>query len=344
MVKMTDIAAKAGVSQATVSLVLNNRTDGVRISDATRQRVIAAARDLGYQRNEVARAMVTGKTRVIGFASARHDCEENFRALAGLTEGAFEGEYSVKIFPVENVRPDYDLGRACVEQRLAGLVAQDLPATLLAAVKANLDRFNIPIVTMGGSDHVDDTLNILADEVQGATEALEHLKNLGHKRIGWVEGGPQASCLAPGRSGIFRDAAARAGVAIDEALMLKGGADMGDTEEAARGFFASAGHPTAVLCCCDRSALMTIRAARKCGLRVPDDLSVVGFGGLTFCDLSDPPLSSVSIPYWRLGRRAATEIIEHSEKPSGTNGSRWDRDITLPAGFVDRASTGSVRG
>lgn len=61
MVKMTDIAARAGVSQATVSLVLNNRTDGVRISDATRQRVIAAARELGYQRNEVARAMVTGR-------------------------------------------------------------------------------------------------------------------------------------------------------------------------------------------------------------------------------------------------------------------------------------------
>lgn len=345
MVKMTDIAAKAGVSQATVSLVLNNRTDGVRISEATRQRVIAAARDLGYQRNEVARAMVTGKTRVVGFAAGRNDCEENFRALAGVTEGAFEGEYSVKIFPAESVRPDYDLGRACVEQRLAGLVAQDLPATLLATVKTNLDRFHIPIVTMGGSDIVSGTLSILADEVQGATEALEHLKKLGHRRIGWVEGGPQASCLAPGRERIFRDAATRTGVAVDDALIVKGRAeDMGGAEEAARGLLASAVRPTAVLCCCDRSALMAIRAARKCGLGVPADLSVVGFGGLTFCELSDPPLSSVSIPYWRLGRRAAAEIIEYSEKRGGGNGSGWDRDITLPASFVDRASTRPVRG
>ncbi|MCC6353724.1 MAG: LacI family DNA-binding transcriptional regulator [Verrucomicrobiae bacterium] len=343
MVKMTDIAAKAGVSQATVSLVLNNRTDGVRISEATRQRVIAAARDLGYQRNEVARAMVTGKTRVIGFAAGRHDCEESFRALAGVTEGAFEGEYSVKIFPVESVRPDYDLGRACVEQRLAGLVAQDLPDRLTAAVKANLDRFRIPMVTMGGSGDAGGILHVLADEVLGAAEALEHLKKHGHSRIGWVEGGPQASCLASGREQIFRDAAARAGVAIDETLMVKGGAEMGDTEGAAKKLFGSGAPPTAILCCCDRSALVAIRAARQCGLKVPGDISVVGFGGMTFCDLSDPPLSSVAIPYWRLGRRAAAEIIELSEKRDG-NGSGPAREITLPTGFVDRASTGPARG
>lgn len=343
MVKMTDIAARAGVSQATVSLVLNNRTDGVRISDATRQRVIAAARELGYQRNEVARAMVTGKTRVIGFATGRHDCEENFRALAGVTEGAFEGEYSVKVFPVENSRADYDLGRACVEQRLAGLVAQDLPGPLLASLKANLDRFHIPIVTMGGTAGPEGTLNILADEVTGAAEALTHLKGLGHRRVGWVEGGPQASCLSPGRERIFREAAARAGVEVDPGLMVRGGAEMEGTEGAARAMFGSSDRPTAVLCCCDRSALMAIRAARACGLGVPSDLSVVGFGGLTFCELSDPPLSSVVIPYWRLGRKAAAEIIEHSEKRGEGNGSAWGRELTLAAAFVDRASTGPVR-
>lgn len=344
MVKMTDIAARAGVSQATVSLVLNNRTDGVRISDATRQRVIAAAKELGYQRNEVARAMVTGKTRVIGFAAARQDCEESFRTLAGVTEGAFEGEYSVKVFPVENARADYDLGRACVEQRLAGLVAQDLPGSLLAVVKANLDRFQIPIVAMGGGGGADGTLSILADEVQGATEALKHLKGLGHRRIGWIEGGPQASCLATGRDRIFREAAAGAGLPVDDALFAKGGANMVDAEEVAGALLGSPGRPTAVLCCCDRSALVIIRAARKCGLAVPSDLSVVGFGGLTFCELCDPPLSSVVIPYWRLGRRAAAEVIEHSEKRGGGNGSSWVREITIPAGFVDRGSTGPVRG
>lgn len=343
MVKMTDIAAKAGVSQATVSLVLNNRTDGVRISEATRQRVIAVARELGYQRNEVARAMVTGKTRVIGFAAARNDCEENFRALTGVTEGAFEGQYSVKVFPVENARPDYDLGRACVEQRLAGLVAQDLPAELLSAVKANLDRFQIPIVTMGGVSRVSGTLNIVADEVQGAVEALNHLKKLGHERIGWVEGGPQASCLAPCREKIFREAARRAGVQVDDSLTVKGGSEMPGVEVATRQLLAGPKRPTAVLCCCDRSALLVIRSARQSKLKVPEDLSVVGFGGLTFSDLSDPPLSTVAVPYSRLGRRAAAEIIEYSEKRGNGNGTGWDRDINLPASFVDRASTGPAR-
>lgn len=337
MVKMTDIAAKAGVSQATVSLVLNNRTDGVRISEATRQRVMAVARELGYQRNEVARAMVTGKTRVIGFAAARNDCEENFRALAGVTEGAFAGEYSVKVFPVESPRADYDLGRACVEQRLAGLVAQDLPAGVLSAVKTNLDRFKIPIATIGGA--IEGALSIVADEVQGAVEALEHLKKLGHENIGWIEGGPHASCLAPVRMDIFKEAARRADVKVDESLMI----EAEEIEDATRKMMGSDKRPTAVLCCCDRSALMVIRAARRSGLTVPEDLSVVGFGGLTYCDLSDPPLSTIAIPYARLGRKAATEIVQHSEKkPESSNGA-WDRDVTMPATFVDKASTGPAK-
>lgn len=339
MVKMTDIAAKAGVSQATVSLVLNNRTDGVRISEATRQRVMAVARELGYQRNEVARAMVTGKTRVIGFAAGRSDCEENFRALAGVTEGAFAGEYSVKVFPVESSRPEYDLGRACVEQRLAGLVAQDLPKEMLTAVKTNLDRFKIPIATIGGA--IEGALSIVADEVQGAVEALEHLKGLGHERIGWVEGGPHASCLAPVRSEVFKEASKKANVAIDEALMVQSE----EIEDAIKKLISGEKRPTAILCCCDRSAMIAIRAARRAGLSVPDDLSVVGFGGLTYCELSDPPLSSIAIPYARLGRKAATEIVEYSEKkkPEGGNGA-WDRDMTMPASFVDRQSTGPARG
>jgi DNA-binding LacI/PurR family transcriptional regulator len=86
-----------------------------------------------------------------------------------------------------------------------------------------------------------------------------------------------------------------------------------------------------------------IRSARQSNLNVPADLSVVGFGGLTFSDLCDPPLSSIAIPYSRLGRRAAAEIIEYSEKRGHGNGTGWDRDINLPASFVDRASTGPAR-
>lgn len=339
MVKMTDIAAKAGVSQATVSLVLNNRTDGVRISEGTRQRVLAAARDLGYQRNEVARAMVTGRTRIIGFAAARQEVEESIRSLVGLVAGATASEYNVRVFPLESTRPDYDLGRACVEQRLAGLAAMDLGADLIARIKPELDRFEIPLVILGGPGRHSDELRVVADEAPGILEALKHLKGLGHQKVGWIEGGPRGACLSSCRDSVFREACGKAGLAVNDAFLLKAGPDATGIEPELGRLFGAQDRPTALLCCCDRVGMLALRAARKAGRRVPEDISLVGCGGASVCELGDPPLSSITVPYRRLGQHAAEAIVARAEQRK-KDPAAWNRDIQLPTEFVARASVG----
>src|SRR5688572_27581316 len=128
MITITDIAAKAGVSRATVSYVLNEHNTSVRISDATRQRVLEAAEVLGYRRNELARAMITGKNRMLGFWVMHANREPVVRVLSGAMKEADESGYFIQMLGFENSTLDHRIVERCIEWRLAGIIAIHAPS------------------------------------------------------------------------------------------------------------------------------------------------------------------------------------------------------------------------
>src|ERR1700760_139353 len=127
MISMEDIAARAGVSRSTVSLVLNRRQAAARISDATSRRVLTAAADLGYQPNEMARAIATGKNHVLGFLSFHPDVEFVAAMMSGVLEEADAHGYIVKVMRLADEATNRRVIQRCVESRLAGVVSVYLP-------------------------------------------------------------------------------------------------------------------------------------------------------------------------------------------------------------------------
>src|SRR5262245_51574593 len=126
MVTMNDIAARVGVSQATVSYVLNNRRTGVRVREEIRQQILQTAAELGYRRNDLARAMASGKNYVLGFLTRAAGAESSSRIMVGAQEEASKSGYLIKLLPLSDAADSSAAIGRLVEQRLAGVLAVNL--------------------------------------------------------------------------------------------------------------------------------------------------------------------------------------------------------------------------
>ncbi|WP_030466316.1 LacI family DNA-binding transcriptional regulator [Lentzea aerocolonigenes] len=341
---LKDVAQAAGVSTTTASVVLTNRREGVRVPDATRHRVQQAAEDLGYRPNILARSLRTQTTRTIGFVS--DEVTTTPFAVGMLAAAQDEAARHGYLLFVVNLGPNAPL--ALQEQAIDQLAQHqvghfiygcmyhrvvDPPAGLPA------DAVFLNCEASGGRHR-----SIVPDERQGAYEVVKELIEAGHRRIAFLDDHrhPPASRL---RFNGFRAALAEHGLEYEPALHLettpfvRGGlvlSDLIDLPDERR--------PSAVFCYNDRIAMGAYRAARARGLRVPEDLSIVGFDDQEFIASElDPPLTTVRLPHREMGRLAIQLVLDEPGALDDVPESE-DGVIRIAGELVRRDSVAEPRG
>jgi LacI family transcriptional regulator len=343
MKTMYDIAAKAGVSQATVSHVINNRTEGVRISTETRQRILQIAEEMGYRKNELARAMSTGKNSVLGILLSDSEMEHQGRIVGGVLAEANGYEYLMKTVPVPMHNYETVIKR-CIEWRLAGIIATHLYEDALLFLHKEMSRWQVPIVVANDDQTRDWGISVVSHDSLGVREAIEHLVELGHRRIGFLAA-ERESPVSERRLEAYRKALAEKNILVPESYVAHGHWAISEvTEQAARQLLENrVQRPTAILCAGDPLALILYRIARTKNLSIPEELSVVGFGGLYLTPYVDPPLTTVSQPFQEIGRSAVRQLLSRINSSKGQWNDSPLREA-LPTDLVIRSSTAPAAG
>lgn len=338
-ITMADIAREAGVSRTTASYVLNGQYATMQISEGTRLRVQEAARALGYRRNELARAIVTGKNRVLGVLARRPGPEPRARILEGILEEAGRRGYTITLLHHASGEEGSEIARRCVEQRLAGLIVDRPSRSAYAALHAELAHYQLPIVLVDDSITHSGTLTITSDDVQGCRLAVAHLVGLGHRHIVQIEGSPLPTPLL--RAEAFRRAMAEHGLSVQNQAVAHTDWTPEQVEQAVNDLFhARRKRPTALFCSAgDSAAAVAIRTLRQIGLHTPADVSVVGYSDLTFADYVDPPLTTIAQPFQEMGRTAVRCLLERIENEDQDTNPE-PAELLLPTQLVRRASTG----
>lgn len=337
MVRMSDIAAKAGVSQATVSYVLNQRGADMRICAETRERVLVVAAELGYRRNENARTMVTGRSYNFALMTQGPQDELAIRIMVGAQEVADENGYVMKLFPVTAKMDFRTRIDRCMEQRIAGVLAVNITPEAMRYLNQEAKRFSVPAVLLDDAPPSRDNLRIIADNAMGVRQAMQHLVGLGHRRIAFVSA-HLPSPPADAREAFFHEIAAQLG--METRRIETNWHDGVIIERGVRQLFAEPDwKPTALLCAGDKIAMVALRTARRMGLRVPEDVSVVGFANMAMSQYADPPLTTVAQPFEEMGRRAVSYLLEQIGR--GVNLPL--QDILLPTELIVRESTAAAK-
>ncbi|MET9685344.1 LacI family DNA-binding transcriptional regulator [Streptomyces coeruleorubidus] len=321
-----DVAHAAGVSQAAVSLVLGDKWRG-RVSEATAQRVREAARDLGYRPNLAARNLRLGRTRTVLLVVPALTTEFFAGVYTGAARVAAEHGFGVVLYPSpEGIGPARD-PFASAQAALDGVIASSMAADALTAIRGEA----LPLVMLD-SDPAGSlgaaTVNL--DIADGVRQVAEHLLSLGHRRFlhlaadvpSWtfeVRARELAARLAevPGTS----VRTARSPISIEGAVTA---AETALSQPGPR--------PTAAVCDDDKLAAGMYKAARRLGLRVPDDLSVTGLDDLALATAIDPELTTVRLDaelFGERGMRALLAVLEGREPESGD----------IPVQLVVRGST-----
>jgi DNA-binding LacI/PurR family transcriptional regulator len=328
-----DVANAAGVSRTTVSFVLNGRED-VKIPLETRERVLAAAERLGYHPHAPARQLAGGRSRIVALV-LRQTPEQVAgdavlaETLRGFASAARAEGFRVMVEPLPPEGPHSTYSDLLRAQHADGLVVSgpriDDPSLL------ELLRDGFPIVLQGSLPDVA-APSVDVDNVAGARGAVEHLLALGHRRIACITNAPLVYTAARDRLAGYHEALASAGVGADPALVAEGAFDAASGHTAMAGLIATTTFD-AVFAASDVIALGAIGAMREAGLRVPDDISIVGFDDIPLAGYFDPPLTTVHLPAFELGQAAGRSLIDR------INDRSVPERTLLPTELVVRSST-----
>jgi LacI family transcriptional regulator len=325
-VSIKDVAARAGVSIATVSHVLN----GTRATRPdTRDRVLAAIEELGYSQNQAARNLARGRSSLLGLIIS--DIRNPF--FPEVTSG-FQDQAIAHSMDALVLNTNYDPQRTLnAVRRLVGLQVRGvaiLTSQIDPAAAELLPRAGVASVFLD-LGHVDRNIsNIVVDYAHGISEALMHLVKLGHTRIAYI-GGPLQLPSAQVRRKAFMDRAVQMGIqpagALDADFTVRGGYLA--CEELLKN-----SAPTAIVTGNDLTAIGVLHRAYHGGLKVPDDLSVVGFDDIAFSEYTQPPLTTVAVPRAEIGRVAFQALWETINDPEHAG-----REFRVETRLVVREST-----
>jgi LacI family transcriptional regulator len=310
---LKDVALEAGVSATTVSVILNGARSATRVSESTRARIEAAAKRLDYRPNAAARGLLRQRMDTIGVAASIPSSELNLYFLAllnGILETAARRDQNVTVFSVADWQDSGDgarLRRLC-DGRVDGLI---LIGSTITTDDADQLRRLTPCVTIHGDAPLPGIWALDIDDRQGALLAVAHLIERGHRRIFHLTG-TLALVGARARLDGYRQAHADAGIPVDESLILPGQYTRVSGQEAGRRLIEEdrlGPLPTAVFCASDAIAggLMDVLSAH--GLRVPDDISVVGFDDTLDARMTTPSLTTIRQPFHTLGNTAVERLL-----------------------------------
>lgn len=300
MVRMLDIARRAGVARPTVSLVLNNHKSAEGMRPETRERILRAAEELGYHRDEIARQVKTGKSFTLGFLAGHAHLEYSARLFSGALDEADALGYTMRRFKFDADYKDHNVITRCLEHRLAGVLVNEAEmGPLFEDMCAQFERHKLRFILLDNKVAPPQYIRVRSDDESGACEAVRHLASLGHRRITYLGGIPDVGTSVTREAG-YRRAMEALGLEADMQIRWSHWLP-GQTEVLVRENLTSPHPATAFVCGSDPMALLAVRAARGLGFRVPEDISVVGFGDLARMNAVDPPMTTVAVDYEGMG-------------------------------------------
>lgn len=297
-----DVADLAGVSIATVSRVLNGRPD---VSAGTRRNVLRVVREHGFSKNRAAGALSGGRTSLIGVAVPEVESTYFAGILSGAAEALYERDMRVVLCPThhEHAREVVLLDRLMHGTTDGALLV--LPYESEDELETLLHHGYPFVVVEPRTPLGDDIACVTATHYAGAVLATKHLLELGHRRIGAIKG-PDDQLASQERLNGFRSTLANAGIALDPALEIGSNFKFESGEAAAAKLLDLPSPPTAIFAFNDEVAIGAMIAARARGLRVPEDISIIGFDDALPAQLVTPPLTTVRQPLAELGRTAVS--------------------------------------
>jgi LacI family transcriptional regulator len=329
-VTLADLAREAGTSASTASRALSGRG---YVSPVARDRLLAAAERLGYVPNASARTLKQRTSRVVGVVVS--DLRNQFyaRLAAGIEQALREADFQMMLLGDNN---------ESVEELAAArtFLAMHAPGVIMTPVGAAatelLVRHGIAVVEVDRRLAEVDCDAVVIDNEAGARAATAHLLEHGHTRIGLLGVDTEWTTDAGRRRG-YRAAHAGAGVPVDERLVLRVGVHADDAEEQI-GRLLDDEAPTALFAANNLLAEQAWNVLRRRGLRLPDEISLVGFDDVPWMAMVEPGITVVAQPTVEMGRRAAQLLLARAESPA----SRASVDILDPE-LVVRGSTGPPR-
>jgi len=339
-VTIKDIAAELGISATTVSRSLK---DDVRISKEVRERVKKLARKMGYRPNLMAKSLVSNRTDTIGFLVDNLSWSFFSELAENIQNAAEKHGYSVLIYSSQKSAERERAGcESFLSRGIDGLLvfATEDPANV--PFYDELSQMAIPVVFFNHFNHMNVNC-VTTDDYDGARKAMKHLRDLGHTRIGYI-GSKEDSSVKRQRYGAYKDAMAELGAA--------GGMDWIALEEddplygyrVAKTWYGRGGSkekPTALFVQNDMLAFGVCRAIAELGLRVPEDVSVVGYDDLGVCQFLHPPLTTVKIPLKQLAESAIRFLLERIDADKSEEDVRLK--TTFSPNLVVRQSTAPVK-
>lgn len=333
-ITMQDVAQRAGVSQSTVSFVIN-ATPGITIAEDTKQRVRKAVKELGYRPNAIAQNLRTRRSDSIGFITDGIAITPYAgRIFEGAQDAAWE---SGKVLLLVNTKGQGDLERAAANMLLERQVEGLIYATVYHhAVNLVPDLRGIPTVLLDCfvADH--SLPSVVPDEVQGGYHATRTLIQAGHRRIGFLNNIDPIPATS-GRLEGYQQALAEAGITFDPALTRTDFSDQGGGYRSTLDLLRTTGdrRPTGLFCFNDRMAMGAYDALRQEGLQVPQDVAVVGFDNQEIISAGlQPPLSTMALPHYEMGAWAVNYLIGAGSGPAPPDAVQH----RIACSYVPRAS------
>jgi DNA-binding LacI/PurR family transcriptional regulator len=318
-----EIARRAGVSIATVSRVINNSP---LVKADTRERVLGIMRKLRFQPNLLAQSLSRGQPLMLGvFTHPEPDMKAHYfvEVLRGINQALAASAHSLVINP-----EDFSLLRGAL------LLAPSLKDPLLNRVTQN----KIPAVLINASSPRFFTVDV--DNVAAAYEAVDHLLQLGHRRVACIDGNRRVTNDRDRLEG-YRRALQQHRIPFDETLVVSGDFDEAKGYEAMKRLLSLKDRPTAVFAANDHMAVGAIKAARDAGLQVPQEVAVAGFDDIDLAPYITPPLTTVRQPLFQLGYEAARLLLDLL---SGKLSPLKPRQMLLEGKLIIRRSCGAYAG
>lgn len=329
---LKELAEHLALSPATVSLVINRSPVADSIPQQTKDRILSAARKFKYRPNFFARSLRARHSFTVGVIVPEVSDGYSASVMSGIEDFLLQEGY---FYFVVSHRHRADLideyPRLFVERSIDGLIAVDTPWSL---------SLSVPVVTVSGHNKVRGVTNIVLNHVRAAEVALQHLADLGHRRVAFIKGQEFSSDTAVRWSNIEK-AARRLRLPIVRSLVSQLEGDSPSPElgyEAARNLLASHKPFTALFAFNDISAMGAIRALREAELRVPEDVSVVGFDDIQSAAYQNPALTTVRQPLREMGRIAAETLLRRIHRA----GANQSAEIVVEPKLILRETTARV--
>lgn len=332
---IADVARQAGVSTATVSRVINGQSV---VAPTTRERVLAVIRELGYQPNALAASLVLRRSHTLGVVLP--DISNPFfpEVVRGLEDAAHAAGYNVILCNSDlDTAKEIEYFEVLRQKRVDGLIYHS--GTVTDAHLEAFQRLKLPVVLAATQDPRGELPCVLVDNRQAAAEVIEHLIGLGHRRVAVVTGNDPVS--GESRLQGYRDALAGHGLQLEDGLVVRAEWTAEQAYQAVQSLIRRGPVPTAFAAASDLMALGVMGALHDTGLRVPEDVSVIGFDNISLAGTVRPGLTTMAQPMYEIGSEAASLLIRclTEEDPEACRGRRH----VLPHRLVVRDSTAPPR-